>query len=146
MALQFGTADKALLAQFTEALEVGRRQIPVGGRCRQLRLGSSHVQLVVLRVQLRQHLAGLDALPQRHRAPDNLARHPKPQLRLDAGPHFAGEFGVGVQAVFTYHQGLDRAQGFLSGLGPGTCPQQNKACQQHGSEGGGVVWHRMTWA
>ena len=68
-------------------LEVGRRQIVLRLRRRHLGLRSSRCQLVVLRVELGQHLPGTHALPQFGLALHDLAGHPKAQARLGACAH-----------------------------------------------------------
>ena len=72
-ALQFGRADEALVAQFLEALEVGRGLVVVHLRGGQRRLGGLLPEPQVLRVELGQQLAGLDVVAQVGVTPHDLA-------------------------------------------------------------------------
>ena len=114
-ALELGAADEILLLEGLEALVIGRRQVPLGLRRGHLGPGGIGRELVVLRVQLRQHLAGLHALAQFGLALRDLARHPEAQARLDLRPHLGGELQPGAGRAHAHGQHLHGAHGFGGG-------------------------------
>ncbi len=120
--VELGAADEVLRLERGKALVIRRRQIPLG--LRRCHLGTRRVrgQLVVARIDLRQHLAGLHALSEFRLPLDDLARHAEAQARFDAGAHFAGIFRMRVERRRADGEQLDRAHGLrrrlLSGTGP----------------------------
>lgn len=121
-ALQLGPADEILVFQFFIALEISRRQVAVGGRRSQLGSTGGRCQLVVLRVQLGQHLPSLDALAQFNRPLGQLAADPKTQPGFDPGPDFAGKLDLRLHTLHAHRHDLDRAHRLLhrSRLGTGS--------------------------
>jgi hypothetical protein len=92
------------------------RPPPGHGWSRGCHLGARRIgrQLVVLRIELGQHLAGLDPLAQLGLAAHDLAGHPKAQARLHPRPHLAGKLVAGdFELGHPHGQHLDGAHGFL---------------------------------
>ena len=88
-ALQFDAADEVLSPQSLKAAQLGLAQVTLGLRSSQLRLGGLRGQLVILRVDLGQHLARLHALTGFGLALRQLARDPKAQDEISASSYFA---------------------------------------------------------
>ena len=122
--LEFGAADEVLVLQRRVALEVGGRQVAVGGRGVELGARGVGSQLVVLRVQLSQHLARLHALAQFGLAAGDLAGHAKAQAGLDAGPHLAGKLMARLEAVDAHGEHLDGSHRLQRRLGFGAGRQR----------------------
>ena len=129
-ALQFGAADEILVFQRLVALEIGGGQVAVGGGGGDLRARSIGGQPVILRIELGQHLPGLDMLAEFGLALDELAADPKTQPRLDLRADFTGVFvAEGIGAGADGHD-LHGANRLLGRRGPGTGSQQQGDARQ----------------
>ena len=124
--LQLGAADEVLFFQRGVALDIGRGQIALDLRGADLRLRSLRRELVVLRIELRQHLSGFDALTQLSLTLHYLAAYAKAQARLDPRAHLAGIFRLRLQRAHTDGEQLDRAHRLGRGLRLGATGQQQR--------------------
>ena len=140
--LQLGTADEILVFQRCVALVVGRRQVALGGGCCQLRAGSLSRQLVVLGVQLRQHIASLHALAQFGLALHDLAAHAKAQAGLHPGAHLACIFQLRLQRPHAHGHQLDGTHGLLRRRRPRTSGHQRHCAQKREIPVKPVKWPR----
>ena len=139
-ALQLGAADEVLVFELFVALEVSRRQIAVGLGRSDLGPGGIGGQLVVLRIELRQHLAGLHTLAQLGLALDDLAADPKAQPGLDLRPDLTGILVGGGKRGGAHRDHLDRTNRLLWRGGFGAGGQQNSGTDQ-GEDG---FFHGLT--
>ena len=90
---------KLAVVQVAVALEIGGCQVALGLRGRQLGPSGIGRQPQILRIELRQHLAGLHVLAELRLPLDDLARHPETQPGLDPRPHFTRKLGLAVEGV-----------------------------------------------
>jgi hypothetical protein len=123
-ALEFGAADEVLVAQARIALEIGRREIAVG--LRRGHLGARRVgcQPVVLRIELGQHLAGLERWPSSAWRLVILPGHAESQPRFDTRPDLGRELGLCVEIAGAHSHELDRAHRLFGWLGLRTAGQE----------------------
>ena len=91
LALVVGSAHRAVGQQPAQARLVGRGLLRVHGRRLHLVGGGTHGQLIVGRIQPRQHLAGLHDVAHLDQPLDHLAAGAETQVRLDAGTDDGGE-------------------------------------------------------
>ena len=140
---ELGAADEILRAQDLVALEFGRREVPV--RLGRGQLGPYRVnrQLEVLGVELRQHVAALDPLPDLRLPAYQLAGNPETQAQFGARPDLAGVLGFG-----RHRSGLDRHQldgthrlRLRLGFGAGRQDDGQQRGQQEGGPGQGDFAH-----
>ena len=144
--LQLGSADEVLLAQVLVALEVRRCQVPVGGGSGELCTRRVGRQLVILRVQLRQHLTGAHPLAQLHRAADDFPGHPKAKPRLHPCPHLTRIFGAAVLRIRPHGHDLDGTHRLVSRRRFGTGGQHCDCQQQRKPQGNRLAIHGRTWS
>jgi hypothetical protein len=135
-ALELGAADEVLLAQLGVALQVGGGKVTVGERGGLLGARGVGGELVVLRVELGQHLAGLHALAELGLAARDLARHAEAEPRLHARAHLGRELGLGIELARAHGHELDRANGLLGHGFRRTAGQEDGGKQQPGGAAG----------
>ena len=99
------------------------------------------MQLVILRIELGQNLPGLDALPQFHAAPNDLARHPKAQLRFHARTDFARILRASMYAISTNRNNFDGADRLLRRNMLGAAAHNKGDNGSHGQDVNWLEWH-----
>ena len=106
IAFHLGSADEVLCTQGAKALHIGLRQIALRGcRCH-LRPCGFRAELIVPRIQPRQHLTSLHTLAQFYLALDDLAAHTKAKARLHPRTHITGKLLRRFNLSFTHRQQL----------------------------------------
>ena len=90
------TEAKPLVLERGVALEIGGGLREVGGRRGELGLGAFDLQLQVLRIEPRHHVAGVHAVADIDDAGDDLAGDAEAEIGLVARAHHADEFARGV--------------------------------------------------
>ena len=122
-----------MLLQLPVALVVTGSQVPVG--LRRCNLGACCVgcKFVVLRIQLRQQLAGLDPLASLNLPVGNFSRHAKAQSRFHTRPNFCSVLITCSELVYSYCQDSDCPNGLRRRFRFGTGRQQHHGTQQQDS-------------
>ena len=101
LAVEVGNRREAARLERRIALEVGGRLVDIGGRGRELGFGAFDLQLEILRVEPRHHVAGVHAVADIDEARDDLAGDAKAEVGLVARPYDADEFAGGILAART---------------------------------------------
>ena len=132
LAIEVGDRRIAAPSQRGVALEIGGRLREIRGRGGELGLGALDLQLQVLRIEPRHHVAGVHAVADIDDAGDDLAGDAEAEIGLVARPHHADEFAAAVSwfsnaTRCTLHRALGLGGGRGIGLAAGEQEQRGKS-------------------